>query len=87
MLKIQRSSNGEVVFKLSGRMEADRLPELGNLLALEKNTAFIVLDLKDLTLVDGDVVAFLRRCETNGISLKNCPAYMREWITRQRAEK
>jgi anti-anti-sigma regulatory factor len=86
MLKIQKSTNGEVVFKLSGRMEAEHVPELSNLLASEKNTPPLVLDLTDLMLVDGDVVGFLRRCETDGVRLKNCPAYIREWIMRQRAE-
>jgi hypothetical protein len=37
--------------------------------------------LEDLTLVDQDVVSFLRRCEAGSIQLKNCPAYIREWIT------
>jgi hypothetical protein len=40
--------------------------------------------LKDLRLVDQDVVSFLRRCEANSIQLKNCPAYIREWITGER---
>jgi uncharacterized protein YlaN (UPF0358 family) len=45
-----------------------------------------VLDLKDVTLVDQDAVNFLDRCEMENITLKNCPAYIREWITRQRRE-
>src|SRR5271169_1190812 len=44
----------------------------------------VVLDLKDLTLVDRDAVRFLKRCEAGGIGLKNCPAYIREWIERER---
>jgi hypothetical protein len=40
--------------------------------------------LKDLTLVDQDAVTFLRRCEADNITLRNCPAYIREWITRER---
>jgi anti-anti-sigma regulatory factor len=82
MLKIQRSTIGEVVFKLSGRMEAEHVPDLNSLLVSEKNAALLVLDLTDLRLVDGDVVSFLHRCEADGIKLKNCPAYIREWITR-----
>jgi hypothetical protein len=42
------------------------------------------LDLKDLTLVDQDAIRFLERCETGNIQLKNCPAYIREWITKGR---
>jgi hypothetical protein len=40
------------------------------------------LDLEDVTIVDRDVVAFLREREANGIALMNCPAYIREWISR-----
>jgi hypothetical protein len=51
---------------------------------LEANGRHIVLDLKDLILVGRDAIGFLERCEANSITLKNCPAYVREWITRQR---
>jgi serine/threonine protein kinase len=44
----------------------------------------IVLDLKELTLVDQQAVRFLKRCESNGIELRNCAAYIREWIARER---
>ena len=80
MLKITRVTNGEVVFKLSGRMEAENVSELEELFSAEASGR-IVLDLEDLTLVDQDVVSFLRRCEAGSIQLKNCPAYIREWIT------
>ena len=84
MLKIQRSSNGQVVIKLSGRMNAENVGELDTLVSEESKGRRIVLDLKDLTLVDQDAVSFLKRCEADNITLKNCPAYIREWITRER---
>src|SRR5216683_5629765 len=84
MLKIQRSSNGQVVIKLSGRMDAENIGELETLLRKEADGRRIVLDLRDLTLVDQDAVSFLKRCEEDNITLKNCPAYIREWITRER---
>jgi anti-anti-sigma regulatory factor len=80
MLRITRAANGEVVFKLSGRMDAEKVGELEKLFSAEASGCRIVLDLGDLTLVDQDVVSFLRRCEADGIELKNCPAYIREWI-------
>jgi anti-anti-sigma regulatory factor len=86
MLKIQRGSNVEVVFKLSGRMGAENVGELETLISEEGNARQIVLDLKDLILVDRDVVIFLKRCEAHKIELKNCPAYIREWITRERRD-
>ena len=84
MLRITKSANGEVVFKLSGRIEAENIAELKALLTAETSGRHVLLDLSDLTLVDQDVVSFLRHCEADGIELKNCPAYIREWITGER---
>ena len=84
MLKIQRAANGEVVFTLCGRMEEENVAELKTLLGSEEKGRRIVMDLKDLTLVDRDAVSFLGRCEADSVLLKNCPAYIREWITRER---
>ena len=84
MLRITRAANGEVVFKLSGRMDTENLGEMKTLLRAESSDSVIVLDLKDLRLVDQDAVSFLRRCEAGGIPLKNCPAYIREWINGER---
>jgi hypothetical protein len=82
MLKIQKSSSGEVTFTVSGRMNAEHVDELTTLLKSEAAARQIVLDLRDLTLVDRDAVSFLKSCEANSIVLKNCPAY-REWIRRE----
>ena len=84
MLKIKREANDEVVFTLSGRMDAENVVELKTLFASEAQSRRIVLDLKDLTLVDREAVRFLESSETDSIKLRNCPAYIREWITRER---
>jgi anti-anti-sigma regulatory factor len=84
MLRIQRSENGEVVFTLSGQMDEEPIAELETLINSEENGRRIVLDLKDLTLVNEDAITFLERCESNSITLENCPPYIREWIKRQR---
>jgi hypothetical protein len=86
MLRIERSANGAVVFTLSGRMDDGDIAELETLIESEEKGAQIILDLRDLTLVNQDAVNFLERCETEKIALKNCPAYIREWIRRQRGE-
>jgi anti-anti-sigma regulatory factor len=85
MLKIKRAANGEVVFTLSGRIDAENVTELKTLFGSEPKGRRIVLDLKDLTLVDREAVRFLKSCETDSIQIKSCPAYIREWITRERA--
>jgi hypothetical protein len=84
MLRIQRSANGEIVFTLSGQMDGEPIAELETLLRSEADGRRIVLNLKDLTLVNEDAVTFLERCESDSIALENCPAYIREWIKRQR---
>ena len=87
MLKIQRVSNSHVVFVLSGQMDAENVAELEELIESEASGRCIVLELSDLTLVDRDAVKFLECCEMDSIKLENCPAYIREWITRERQGK
>jgi hypothetical protein len=83
MLKIQRTENGHVVFRVSGRLEAHNISELSALLAGEPDGQTRELDLKDVVLVDGDVVRFLCACVNDGIVLHNCPAYIRAWMARE----
>ena len=80
MLKIQRTTNGHVVFAVSGRLEADSLHELSELLAGECSARAVTLELKDLVLVDRDAVGFLRACAQTGIELRNCPQYIQTWM-------
>jgi hypothetical protein len=84
MLIIRRAGNGEVVFTVSGQMDRGNVAELQSLISSEATGRRIVLDLKDLILADQDVVSFLVRCEADGIQLKNCPEYVREWVLRER---
>lgn len=82
MLRIQRSENG--VLTLSGQMDNETMAELETIISSEASGRRMVLNLKDLTLVNEDAVIFLERCESNSITLENCPRYIREWINRQR---
>ena len=86
MLKIQRKANGEVVLTLSGRLDIDSLTELSAVLSAEPEGRTIVLNLKDVVLVDRDTVRFLRVCESKGIALRNCPPYVRVWIEREQEQ-
>ena len=84
-LKIQRSAaEEETVFRLSGRIEQEQLPELQRLFKAEPERHSIIIDLTDVKLVDRGAVKFLEICETGGMKLENCPAYIREWIVRER---
>ena len=78
MFKIRRKANHDVVLTLSGRLGADNISELSALLAAEPAGQAVVLDLKDVVLVDRDAVRFLRARERDGVALRNCPPYIRE---------
>jgi hypothetical protein len=70
------------VYTLSGRMEVEQVPELREL--LDRDYRNIILDLRDVRLADREAVKFLRSCEKDGIKLENCPAYVREWMDREK---
>jgi anti-anti-sigma regulatory factor len=66
--------------KLIGRIQAEHVAELRRQIAA---SAPSVLDLEEVELVDADVVRFLSACESEGIHLQHCSAYIREWIVRE----
>ena len=85
MLRIQRNTDGKhMVFALSGRIEVEDVAELQGLFQSETKGHNLVVDLKDVRLVNRDAVRFLADWEADGAKLKNCPAYIREWIARER---
>ena len=70
-----------VVLRISGRIAGEDLDVLRN--ALEDGRV-VALDLTEVELADRDAVTLLARTENNGIELRHCPAYIREWLTRER---
>jgi hypothetical protein len=82
-LRIERSARQRfTVLTLIGRMDAAHVPELKEL--FDRDYRDIILDLRDLRLADRDAVRFLKVCETDGMKLENCPAYVREWMDREK---
>ena len=73
-----------MILRVSGRITGEDLNVLRASLEQERRA---VIDLKDILLVDRDVVKLLALCESNGNELRNCPLYIREWITRERQAK
>jgi len=83
-LKIERLVRPEsTVFVLSGRFEAEHIEELEGLFGLQTETPAIVVDLREVRLADRGAVKFLARCESGGVRLENCPAYIREWMGKE----
>jgi anti-anti-sigma regulatory factor len=85
MLRIERTANGVAVFRLIGRLNVENAAELQSLFELESKDRQMILDLKDLTLVDRDAVRILEQGEKGNVRLINCPAYIREWIKQERS--
>jgi ABC-type transporter Mla MlaB component len=84
MWRIQRLAEGEfIVLTVSGRIECEELMNLRDIFAAEAGNKNVVLDLKEVKIVDQETVAFLASCEVSGTKLRNCPAYIREWIGRE----
>jgi anti-anti-sigma regulatory factor len=84
-LKIDKSvQTGSTVFVLSGRLEAEHIEELEGLFERQENLPAIVLDLREIRLADRAAVKFLARCESGGLRLENCPAYIREWMGKEK---
>jgi glutamate mutase epsilon subunit len=80
MLRIERSGNGQVVFTLSGRMQTEDIEQVRQLLAVEAADRRLKVNVRDVTLINQDVAAFLAECEAKGIELECCPLHMRSWI-------
>ena len=72
-----------VVLHISGRLTGDEVDTLRALLEEERSSALIV-DLKDVRLVDEEAVKLLAIQESNGTKIDNCPRYIREWIKGER---
>jgi hypothetical protein len=84
-LKIERSvRQGSTALILSGRFEGEHIEELEALFEVQKDSPAIVLDLREVRLADRAAVKFLARCEAGGVQLENCPAYIREWIGKEK---
>ena len=81
-LKIETASDGHIAsLRLIGRIQAEYLDELET--HIRRHRPLLVLDLREVTLVDVAVVRFLIACEAEGIKLRHCAPYIREWMGRE----
>ena len=73
-----------VVLRISGRITQDDVTVLRA--AIDQERGALAIDLAEVGLVDRDTVNLLAFSEGRGIELRNCPAYIREWIDREQAQ-
>jgi hypothetical protein len=83
--RIDTAARGRfTVFILSGRIEEPAIAELKRLFEGQMDHRDIVLDLKDVGVIDRDVMRFFMLCEADGVKLENCASYIREWMEREK---
>ena len=81
--RVVSAENLAVLF-ISGRITGEHVDLLRGV--LEQESGSFAVDLKNVLLVDREAVKLLALSEANGTELRNCPPYIREWVTRERAE-
>ena len=83
--RIETAARGKfTVFVLSGRIDMQAIAELRRLFELQPDSRDIVLDLKDVGVIDRDALHFFAGCEADGVKLENCASYIREWMDREK---
>jgi len=81
-LKIEKNSHGaKTTIRLIGRFQSEHVGELKK--QLQEDGPLFVLDLKQVTIVDVDVVRFLGACKADGVKIAHCSRYIQEWMRRQ----
>jgi hypothetical protein len=85
--RIDRRGIGQdcAAFYISGRIAEECVDTLRAL--LEQEEGVVTIDLKDVLIVDREAIKLLAEGESNGVELRNCPAYIREWVTRETADR
>jgi len=63
---------------ISGHIQEAHINMIDDLLA--KETDPVALDLGEVTLVDREAIKFLATLDARGVGLRNCPAFIREWM-------
>ena len=81
-LKIERHWDGQrSTIRLIGSVQSEHVGEIARQLEMCGSEA--ALDLEEVTVVGVDAIRFLGERERRGTELLRCPAYVREWISRE----
>ena len=78
------TAQNSVILFVSGTIQGRYVDTLRE--AVVRETGRVALDLEHVSLVDLNAVKLLGQYEAGDIEIKNCPAYVREWISRKRAD-
>ena len=84
VIRIVRSLHADTTtLTVSGRIGSEQLAEFRRSVEAEHGRD-VVLDLVEVGLVDVEAVRFLVQCKTSGVRIARCPAYVREWMAREK---
>ena len=75
------STEDGLVLRISGRIAAEDLEVVRTAL---DGRHVVAIELAEVELVDRDALTLLAQAEAEGIELRTCPTYIREWITKER---
>jgi len=75
------STEHGLVLCISGRIAAEDL-EVVRTAVDERHV--VAIELAEVELVNRDAMTLLAQAEAEGIELRSCPTYIREWITKER---
>ena len=80
-MKIEKRAQGHrTTVHLIGHFHLDHLVELRNQVEADVET---ILDLKEVTVVDVDVVRFFVECKEKKMKIVHCPRYVKKWMLRE----
>jgi hypothetical protein len=80
-LRIERVQGG---IRLSGEFRVGHLDQVKT--EIGRCESPVVLDLEEVVLVDLEGVRFLNACESAGVSILHCSAYIRQWMLQERGQ-
>ena len=69
--------------RLSGEFRFGHLDQVKT--EIDRCESPVVLDLEEVNLIDLEGVRFLNACESAGVSILHCSAYIREWMLQERS--
>ena len=79
------TAGGFAVLFVSGQITGEHVNTLRD--AMQQEPGGFVVDLENVLLVDREAVRLLAHSERHGTQLRNCPLYIREWVTRENPGK
>ena len=78
---VAEASERGTTIRLVGRMRAEDIDQVR--VEIAASAAPTALDLDELALTDVDVIRVLVTAEREGLVLRHCPPFIREWMARE----